>query len=205
MNTLKVGDTKCTIDQLPKNRLEAHSLGFKKYFTDKPCLRGHISYRYVASGLCAECASVKAKKNWADGVRQTFRDRAATIKKWNDSNKAKQAKEKWKGRNPKRAWAVYATGAAKVRAALKGVDFDITSGYVESITPDVCPIFKESFLFVGNKTMRPFSASLDRLDPNRGYVKGNVVVISVKANSIKNAYGSKDIAAVATWLQQQGH
>ena len=205
MNTLNADDTTCTIDNLPSTRLDAHRTGLKKYFTNKPCKNGHFSYRYVASGMCAECYSHKAKKAWADGVRQKFKDRPGINKKWNHSEKAKIAKSRWKNKNPKRAWAVYATGGAKLRAALKGIEFNLTSNYVEAITPDKCPVFGEPFLFVGNKVMQPFSASLDRLDPNKGYVEGNVVVISVKANSIKNAYGSKEILAVGAWLQEQGH
>lgn len=203
LNTLKVNEIGSTIE-LPQLRLEARKLGFTKYFTGKPCKNGHIEYRYVASGMCSKCSSTKAKKDWAEGKRQVFKDRPATNKKWNSSAKAKDSKQRWKNKNPKRAWAVYATGGAKMRAALKGLDFNLTSNYVESITPSVCPVFKEPFLFVGNKKMQPFSASLDRLDPTKGYVKGNVVVISMKANSIKNAYGSQEISTVARWLKQQG-
>lgn len=192
------------ITNLPSSRITAHNLGYTKYFTNRPCKYGHVSYRYVASGLCAACASAKAKQAWANGIKQEFKDRPAINKKWNSSEKAKTAKIRWKNKNPKRAWAVYATGGAKMRAALKRLDFDLTSDYVESITPDRCPIFDEPFLFVGNKVMQPFSASLDRLDPTKGYVQGNVVVISMKANSIKNAYGSAEIGAVATWLSKQG-
>ena len=191
--------------ELPKTRLDAHKHGATKYFTGKPCHKGHVSYRYVASGLCAACASSKAKNAWASGERQNFKDRATVNKKWNASDKARVAKQRWKAKNPKRAWAVYATGGAKMRAALKGLEFDLTSDYVESITPDRCPVFNEPFFFVGNKIMQPFSASLDRIDPTKGYIKGNVAVISMKANSIKNAYGSAEIRLVADWLQKQGY
>lgn len=202
MNHNTLSENLKDITSLPESRIVAHKLGYTKYFTGRECKNGHISYRYVASGLCAACASEKAKNNWAAGKRQVFKDRPAINKRWNSSVKARHAKQRWKEKNPKRAWAVYATGAAKLRAALKGIDFDLTSDYVESITPDACPVFKEPFMFIGNKEMKPFSASLDRLDPEKGYIQGNVVVISIKANGIKSAYGSKDIMAVAQWLQQ---
>lgn len=189
----------------PASRKEAAANGGSKYFTNKPCSRGHISYRYVASGMCAACASEKAKKSWAAGERTTSKNRTRSVKQWNDSEKARTAKKQWKDKNPKRAWATSVVGGAKLRASLKGIVFDLTSKYVESITPDRCPVFNEPFLFVGNKVMQPFSATLDRLDPAKGYVQGNVVVISMKANSIKNAYGSAEIKMVADWLQQQGH
>lgn len=191
-------------EELPTTRLEAKNLGQTKYFTGTPCHKGHISYRYVASGLCSQCASEKSKKAWASGKRQIFKDRPAINKRWNDSQKAKESKKRWLEKDPKRAWAVFATGRSKERANLYGIDFDLTSEYVRSITTDECPVFKVKFQFIGNKKITPNAASLDRLDPSKGYVKGNVVVISLKANMIKNAYGSKEIFAVANWLKDKG-
>jgi hypothetical protein len=52
--------------------------------------------------------------------------------------------------------------------------------------------------------MIPESPSLDRLDPKLGYVPGNIVIISVKANLIKSAYGSEDILKVGEWLKSRG-
>lgn len=192
------------ITSLPSQRLEARMLGMTKYYTGKPCHKGHVTYRYVSSGMCAKCSSDRAKMLWNAGVRQEYKDRPAIDRKWNASIKAKESKAKWKESNPKRAWAVYATGGAKGRANLKGIPFSITSKYVLSITPDSCPVFGTPFSFIYNKHIKPESASLDRLDPNKGYVEGNVVVISVKANMIKNAYTSDDVAAVAAWMRTLG-
>lgn len=38
------------------DRHTAKEKGELKYFTGKPCLRGHISHRWVNSGKCCECA-----------------------------------------------------------------------------------------------------------------------------------------------------
>lgn len=37
------------------SRKEASELGLKKYFTGKPCLRGHVSQRYMRDRRCTEC------------------------------------------------------------------------------------------------------------------------------------------------------
>lgn len=205
MNQENLNDVSRTTEGLLRNRIAAKNAGDTKYFTNKPCHKGHITYRYVASGMCAMCASGNAKKNWAVGKRQNSAGRSAVNKRWNDSGKAREAKHKWRENNPKRAWAVYVTGGAKTRAALKQVPFDLTSDYVESITTDVCPVFGTPFTFIGNKKIGTDSASLDRLNPAAGYVIGNVVVVSVKANMIKSAYGSADIAKVAEWLKKKGY
>jgi hypothetical protein len=121
-------------------------------------------------------------------------DRATVIKR----EKTRQ----WKLRNPKRQWAGTAYKAAKKRAAIKELPFDITIDYVYSILTDVCPIYGTEFQWVGNRKTLPTSATLDRIDPVKGYVKGNVVLISSKANNIKSAYKAADLYKVADWLYE---
>lgn len=113
----------------------------------------------------------------------------------------KQRRPSWKWRNPKRAWATDAVKNARLRAKNKGLPFDITVEYIESILPDKCPVFNTPFVYRGNGKVVFTSPSLDRIDPVKGYVEGNVVVISSKANNIKSAYKSTDIFMVAAWLQ----
>lgn len=187
------------------NRYQAKEASFTRYFTGKPCKNGHLAERYVNNGSCVACVADRVKVKYAAGWRQNYSNRAAINRNWNASDKARQAKARWKDRDPKRAWAVYAVGAAKIRARLKGIPFDITSEYIREITPDHCPVFGTPFAFTGNGSMLPHSASLDRLDPSNGYVQGNVAVISVKANSIKSAYSSCDIQKVANWLREAGY
>jgi hypothetical protein len=107
----------------------------------------------------------------------------------------------WKWKNPKRAWATDSVKNAKLRAKNKGLPFDITVEYIENILPDNCPVFNTPFIYRGNGVAGEKSPSLDRIDPVKGYVEGNVVVISSKANNIKSAYKSTDIFMVAAWLQ----
>lgn len=44
-------------------RQEAREQGLLKYFTGKPCLRGHIASRWVTSGKCCECA-LDVTRSW---------------------------------------------------------------------------------------------------------------------------------------------
>ena len=50
--------------------------------------------------------------------------------------------------------------------------------------PKVCPVF-EMELDWGMNGRQPNSPSLDRIDPTKGYVKGNVMIISDLANGMK--------------------
>ena len=43
-------------------RQQAIRLGIKRYFTGKPCLRGHISERYTTMAKCIACDNEDHKK-----------------------------------------------------------------------------------------------------------------------------------------------
>jgi hypothetical protein len=117
----------------------------------------------------------------------------------------KPQKAKHYDKHPKRKWAesVVAGARYRMRQIGKGDQCTITASYIHSITPDVCPIFGTVFVFKGNKVSSE-SATLDRLVPELGYVPGNIAVISMKANRIKNAYGSEDVLKVGEWLKSRG-
>ena len=72
---------------------------------------------------------------------------------------------------------------AKARAGHKGVRFDLQECDVS--IPDVCPLLGTPFSFNTGKPT-PHSPSLDRIVPELGYTKGNVMVISMRANVAKN-------------------
>ena len=111
-------------------------------------------------------------------------------------------RQAYKERNPKRTWAVYASKDARKRALKKGVPHSITAAYILSIMTDTCPIYGTEFKWMGNGGIQPTSPSLDRIDPAKGYIEGNVVIISSKANNIKSAYKAADLYKVADWLYE---
>jgi hypothetical protein len=192
------------ITELPKLRRDAFKQKSTKYFTGKPCHKGHTTYRYTASALCASCAH-------GYYVRFGVRPVSAAVRKkindkWNASAKGKNAKQRWAEKNPKRYWAVSVCGGAKERAKKLGVPFNLNKDYVYALTPDVCPVFGTPFVFRGSGVggMSMSSATLDRLAPAKGYVRGNVAVVSMKANAIKSNASAEEIRKVADWLEAQG-
>lgn len=85
----------------------------------------------------------------------------------------------------------------RARAKRKGVTFSISEDDIE--TPEYCPALGVKLEY-GGKSSSLNRASVDRIVPGLGYVKGNVVVISVKANIIKCNATAQEIAAVARWV-----
>ena len=97
--------------------------------------------------------------------------------------------------------AEYLIRRAKARAAKKGIEFPIT---IEDILPlpEVCPVFGVR-LSNSNGQQNPDGYSLDRIDNRVGYVRGNVAVISYRANRLKNDACADDLQAVLDWLRGQ--
>lgn len=94
---------------------------------------------------------------------------------------------------------------AKERATEKNLPIDLDVDYLESIATEYCPVFKTNFVwgFTGNGRDNVYGPSLDRVIPELGYVKGNVVFISVVANNIKQNVTEKELYAVADWLHDK--
>ncbi len=67
---------------------------------------------------------------------------------------------------------------AKKRALKKGLEFNIELKDIH--IPKRCPILKVLLI-----CSTRYSPSIDRIYPDKGYIKGNIVVISTLANSMK--------------------
>lgn len=83
--------------------------------------------------------------------------------------------------------------AAKVRAMKQGLDFNITLEDIP-IIEGVCPYLKKPFVTKGRS---PYNPSLDRIDPSKGYIKGNVQIISELANRMKSNASTEDLVEFA--------
>jgi len=57
------------------SRADAKNHGFIRYFTGKPCIKGHISERYVTNGACINCVNFENPQFMKINVR-TFPDKA---------------------------------------------------------------------------------------------------------------------------------
>lgn len=75
---------------------------------------------------------------------------------------------------------------SKFMSKRRTIKFDLH--YSDLEIPEYCPILNIKLTFGSESNGNDFShASLDRIDNNKGYIKGNVIVISRLANAMKNA------------------
>jgi len=90
--------------------------------------------------------------------------------------------------------------SAYTRARKKKIEFTITPEDI--VIPSVCPALGTPFVSNRGISCGPnrSAASLDRIRPDLGYVPGNIIVISVRANSIKNDATADEVKKVAAWL-----
>lgn len=88
--------------------------------------------------------------------------------------------------------------SAKQRAKKKNIYFELTENDFEFV--DICPILGIPLEFNFGSGGKDNSPSLDRLDNNKGYIKGNVQVISAKANRMKSNGSPEDIQKLYLWM-----
>ena len=117
------------------------------------------------------------------------------------------ASHNMKYRSTKEGFLKNSLSAAKVRAKKKQLSFDLDYEYLESISTTNCPVFNVDLLYYsstnGSGYPNPHAASLDRIIPELGYIRGNVVFISQWANTIKSNATEIQLYAVADWLHKK--
>lgn len=100
---------------------------------------------------------------------------------------------------------------SKFSAKRRNHEFNIT---IEDIQlPEYCPILNIKLYYnFENRSFNSFNhASLDRIDNSKGYVKGNIIVISRLANAMKNEASfeqldtfTKNIKILTDYYKNQG-
>lgn len=118
------------------------------------------------------------------------RYRAKMKPKWAAAIRAN--KQKWERQNPRKLMLK----AARDRARRDGHDFAITIDHI--VIPEICPLLGIKLVpRVGGCGPQDNSPSLDRKDNTRGYVPGNVRVISWLANRMKFTATSEQLRIFA--------
>jgi hypothetical protein len=91
---------------------------------------------------------------------------------------------------------------------LKKFDFDLDLPYLKTLwekQKGICPYSKVPMLLFPtlHKTkFKPTAASLDRIDSNRGYVKGNVEFVCLSINYAKNRFDRNEFIEFISNINQ---
>lgn len=156
-------------------RKHAKTIGMQFYFTGKECKHKHIALRYTTSGKCLTCQKIQSKKWNNDHSEEiTLKSKSPEGKEgakrsYNKSYANNHTKWLWKG--------------LKSKSKRKGIIFDIKVSDI--IIPEYCPVLGIK-LEVNKGRPKGNSPSVDRIIPELGYIPSNIIIISCRANTIKN-------------------
>lgn len=99
------------------SRIDARAQGLKRYFTGRPCKRGHIVERHVSNLTCMECGREKLRERLKKRDQTAERER---LRAWKTANRDKvNAQGRIANKTPERkaykaAW--YAANRERIRA-----------------------------------------------------------------------------------------
>jgi hypothetical protein len=140
----------------------------------------------LAKGIkrCVECSCVLSSSNtYPSNKTRCIGCLAEYAKRWQEDKGPAY-----------RLWA-----GARSRARKQGIPFDLEINDI--IIPDKCPVFGVPLERAEGKGAADNSPTLDKLIPSLGYVKGNIAVISWKANRLKSNGTLQDFEALVDWLR----
>lgn len=148
----------------------------KRKASCKKCHAADVRERYAKNPAPALRYAKESRKNPEVRVRIN--------KKRNETRRQKPSLTLWR--------------LAKLRARQKGLPFNIELEDVE--VPSHCPIFGIELRWGCGKRQKDESPTVDRIIPSLGYVKGNVKVISWRANRIKSDATLQELGAVYRYV-----
>lgn len=96
----------------------------------------------------------------------------------------------------------YLWTTAKARAKKLGIAFNITK--YDIVIPNFCPILGIPIVLNVGNGRSPSSPSLDRVDNSKGYIKGNICVISDRANRLKGDGTIENFEKLLEYMKTQG-
>jgi len=128
-----------------------------------------------------------------------LKNREAILKRQRiNTLKNKEASKRYR----QKKWEKQRIKGAVHRAKAKNLPFNITEEYVKSVTPKdmICPALGIKM----NTSVEDLDStpSLDRLVPEKGYVKGNVIVVSFRVNRIKTDATPEELMKVAIFYEK---
>lgn len=81
---------------------------------------------------------------------------------------------------------------ARSRATSRNIEFNLSIVDIE--VPEICPVLG---------TLLNDDFSIDRLNPDKGYVKENINIISLRANIVKGDATLEELESVVRWMKEK--
>lgn len=147
------------------------------------------------SSPAAKASQLRARRKFYAAHRES---QIASAAKWNREHKARVNARAALRRSKKMAPERVLWWNARNRAKAQGIEFALLFSDIE--IPALCPVLGIP-LVIATGCAKPGSPSIDRFDPRGGYVRGNIRVISHKANTIKSNATIEEVSAVLRYMR----
>lgn len=146
-------------------------------------------------------ASNRYRAKNLEACRQRSRDYAKVRQRDHAEDYARRAAKL----RTKENWPKFIMAGLRHRARKRGLVFDITEEDIS--VPDVCPVLGIPIVIrTGRHPRKNYdSPSVDRIHNDKGYVKGNVQVISTRANSLKSDATIEELEAVLKYMKDHSN
>ena len=144
-------------------------------------------------------------------IPKTYRNKATERSvQWakNNPERTREIKREWRKRNPRSDIArrnasplKQMVNSTRYSARRRGLEFSITDADLKQV--EFCPVLgiKLDWSHGSKGKIVPGSPSIDRIDNSKGYVAGNVQVISFRANAIKGVATLQEMRAIVRYME----
>jgi hypothetical protein len=146
-------------------------------------------------GECKDCRKLSDLSNYEKNKSRILEKRKEYYIKTKDVPEIKAKRKAVKSKHYEENYEFYILGRCKKRAKQSNLDIELE----DIIIPDICPVLNVP-LVRGKKKASINSPSVDRIDPNRGYTKDNIQIISNLANMMKNNASPEQLIKFAEWV-----
>ncbi len=149
---------------------------------------------------------VQGRRDYGKRYRKNQREQNPDqVKKaWRDQAQNYRGSEHWledRKKDYDRNRLKHLVRSARVRAKKFDLPFDIS--HEDLVIPEFCPVLGIPILLnCGDARRIPNAPSIDKVIPSRGYVKGNVVVVSWRANKLKSDATIEELGNLARFYNE---
>lgn len=145
-------------------------------------------------GICYACNKIKRKAFYEKNKDRLLKKQKEKRNTDEYRKKANKRQSKYRKNNPTKMLWIW----AKNKSLKKGIEFNLEEKDI--IYTGICPILGIE-LEIGGEDLNN-SPTLDRINPYKGYTKGNVLIISHLANRIKNQGTIDQIRKILEYMEK---
>lgn len=183
----------------------------------QPPVEGASSADVMETKVCSRCRTPKAISFFSKHSRGTFgvqayckecvhshylehkEDVFARARRRRSAESGREQERKWQRDRRTNFPIKRMIQEASVRARKRGFDFNLTED--DLTMPEFCPVLGIRLERKGFPRADS-SPSIDRIDSHRGYIKGNVIIISWRANRIKSDATLEELELIAAFYRK---